>query len=614
MALYEFKAEDAERFARTVGTHTRTRGDELDFKTCPYCKATGRDNEYKFSINLNTGQYKCLRASCGARGNMTDLARDFDFSLGNSYDEYFKPKKQYRQLKTPKEPIKPKEPAIRFLESRGISEEIAKRYQITCQTDSPNVLCMPFIDDKGNWVTVKYRKTDFDKNRDSCKEWSEKDCKPILYGMAQCNPENKTLIITEGQLDSLSVAEAGIENAVSVPTGAKGFTWIPYCWDFVNRHERLVVFGDYEKGEITLLSELQKRFDMIAVYHVRPEDYKDCKDANEILQKYGKEQVRQCIANAIQDAPEYLLDISDVEQVNIYDIEKVPTGINSLDRLLYGGLPFPGLTILSGKRGEGKSTLAGQILSTAIDHDYKCLAYSGELAAWHFKAWLFKQIAGGNHTFLYQNKSGDQGYAVSKTNENLINAWIRDKLYLIDNTRIVGSESVGLISAIETAIKRYGVRLILLDNLMTAISMLTDAGSDKNAIQEDFVNKLAQIAMTYNVHVIIVAHKRKNAYGGDGMDDVLGASAITNLANIVITYGRDRELGEDQRLLQLWKNRDFGKVNFKGWTMDFDERSNRIYGIGDDKEKEFGWVKDNEANMAEYQWSTDLPEDLPFND
>ena len=96
---------------------------------------------------------------------------------------------------------------------------------------------------------IKYRKTDFDKNKDNAKEWCERDCKPILFGMKQC-VDFKRLVITEGQLDSLSVATAGIENAVSVPTGAKGFTWLPYCWNWVNKFDELVIFGDFQRGRL----------------------------------------------------------------------------------------------------------------------------------------------------------------------------------------------------------------------------------------------------------------------------------------------------------------------------------------------------------------------------
>ena len=165
-----------------------------------------------------------------------------EFSLGNTADEYYKPKKQFKTFKKPDKPIEPKDPALRYLQSRGIGEEVAKRYQITVQTDDPTKLVIPFFDEKGDMPFIKYRKTDFVKGRDTSKEWCQAGGKPILFGMDQCNLENKTLIMTEGQIDSISVAEVGYENAVSVPTGKNGFTWVPYCWDWLQNFDTLIVF------------------------------------------------------------------------------------------------------------------------------------------------------------------------------------------------------------------------------------------------------------------------------------------------------------------------------------------------------------------------------------
>lgn len=589
MGLYEFKEDDAYRFANHVHIQCFERGEELWFRTCPFCHGKGKSNEKTFSINLRTGQFCCFRESCKRQGNMVDLAREFDFSLGNNVDEYYNPKKQFKKLPTPKEPVIPKDPAVAYLASRGISKAIAEKYQITCQTEHPNVLCMPFIDENGVWQFVKYRKTDFDKSRDSNKEWCEKDCKPILYGMYQCNLDNKTLIITEGQLDSLSVSECNIENAVSVPTGANGFTWIPHCWNWVNKFEKIIVFGDHEKGHITLLDDIKKRF-KAEIWHVREEDYKDCKDANDILRKYGKSQIRACIDNAVRVSLEYANDIADTKDINIYDIEKLKTGVHDLDYILHGGLPFGGFTIVTGKRSEGKSTFASQILSFALNQGYKCLSYSGEMPDWQFKAWLVKQIAGANHTFMYQNKDGGSGYEVSKSNKALINEWLRGKMYILDNVKLT-DEHIDLLDAVENVIQQYGVRVILLDNLMTAIAAMIHNKSEKYEVQSQFTVRVADMAKKYNVLIILVAHKRKDSYGADEMDDILGSSDIANLAHVILSYGRDREINEDQRILRLLKNRMFGKVYFKGWVMDFDERSNRIYGVNDNSEKEFEWTK-----------------------
>ena len=83
-SIYEFQPEDAERFASFIGITARRNGDELKFKICPYCKS--RKDKGTFAINLKTGAFNCKRASCGAKGNMLTLAKDFDFSLGRDVD------------------------------------------------------------------------------------------------------------------------------------------------------------------------------------------------------------------------------------------------------------------------------------------------------------------------------------------------------------------------------------------------------------------------------------------------------------------------------------------------------------------------------------------------
>ena len=66
MGMYEFKERDAYAFARMVGIQAKPHNGELFFKTCPYCSPRPtKDNVRTFSINLTTGQFKCLRASCG---------------------------------------------------------------------------------------------------------------------------------------------------------------------------------------------------------------------------------------------------------------------------------------------------------------------------------------------------------------------------------------------------------------------------------------------------------------------------------------------------------------------------------------------------------------------
>ena len=609
---YEFKREDAFRFAQHVGIPAIERGGNLHLKVCPYCRRTERNNQKSFAISLENGTFHCLRSSCGASGNMVTLSKDFDFSLGTEIDEYFRPRKKYRRLKTPEKPIEPKPEAIAYLETRGISESTARKYEITVKNDSPNILVFPFFDEKGQLQSVKYRKTDFDKERDGAKEWFEKETRPILFGMKQATDFKKPLVITEGQLDSLSLAEAGIENAVSVPTGAKGMTFMPNCWDWIHKFPEIIIFGDHEKGKITLLDEFSQRLN-IPIRHVREEDYKDCKDANEILLKYGTWQLVHCVEKAERKKIAKIVDLADVSNVNFYKWKKLPTGIRALDRYLYGGIPFGGVTLIAGKPGEGKSTLASQFIANARENDFRCFVYSGELTKELFKAWLNFQVAGSHHIRSQINQFGDEEYGISETNESVISEWYRDHIYFYDSEDISEErdETEGIIKLLDQAIAQYGIDVVLIDNLMTALDLEATGERDKYERQSKFVKALVRLARRHNIVCLLVAHQRKNNISTNSNDEISGSGDIANLAMITLAYEKqiDDEGGE-YRVLKLAKNRLFGRLNTSGWTMSFDERSRRIGVAGQDLNYEYSWSQTDEDGLYEMDG---LDEDAPFD-
>lgn len=590
MNIYEFDPDDAKRFGQEQHIKYQQRGDELQFKYCPYCR-NKTDDKNTFAINLRTGQFKCLRASCGAKGNMITLARDFNFSLGNDVDEYFNRRKRYKDLSRYPRPIV-RAPAVAYMENRGISQMITERYGITTQKDRDNILVFPFFDEFGKLQFVKYRKTDFDKTRDKNKEWSEKDCKPILFGMDRCDAEhNKALVLTEGQIDSLSVAEAfgGDINAVSVPTGCNGFTWVPYCWDFLGKFDTLIVFGDHEKGRITLLDEMQKRFHGV-VKHVRVEDYLDCKDANEILTRHGKQAVRDAVNNAVIVDSKRIKKLSKVESKNMAEMEAVSTGISQLDKLI-GGFYFGQLVILTGERGLGKSTLGSQFIVNGVNQDLDAFCYSGELPDWSFQEWFDRQCAGREYINVLTSELGFDNYLVDAAALELIHDWYDEHCYIYDNAVIesADTENETILETLETAIKQYGCKMLLIDNLMTAIE--DDLASDLYRQQTAFVRALTKLAKQYNVIIILVVHPRKSNGYSFSNDSVAGSSNITNLADVVMNYALpkdDDELKPD-RILQVSKNRLTGKVNFGGIPLWYDVPSKRILEARGMNRTKYGW-------------------------
>lgn len=605
MEIYRFSEDDAIRFAREQGIEFRRNGDELILRSCPYCR-NRTDKKNKFAINLHTGAFNCKRSTCGAKGNMITLARDFNFSLGRNVDEYFNRQRRYKDLRHyPVPESKPE--SVEYMESRGISKAVTEKYNITTRKDDGNVLVFPFFDEKGQMQFIKYRKADFVKGRDSNKEWCEENCKPILFGMNHCDPEAGPLVMTEGQIDSLSCAEAGVANAVSVPTGAKGFTWIPYCWDWLGKFDQLIIFGDHENNRITLLDEMKTRFHGV-VKHVRPEDYQGCKDANELLQKHGPEAVRMAVEQAVIIEDPFSKDLSEVARKDVMKMEHFSTGIGALDRLI-GGFFLGSLILLTGERGHGKSTLASQFGTFAIKQGYGTFFYSGEMPDFQFRDWFDRQVAGNRYINKTESNLGFTGYSVNGMYEDRIAAWYRGKARIYEDGDIEDDPGKNaLLETMEANIKQYGMQVLIIDNLMTA--MEDDMASDLYRQQSVFVGKLAKMAKTMHVVIILVVHPRKVGTREFGNDDVMGSSNITNLAHVVLRYTepKERSARNEDRVLQTLKSRLVGKIDRDGIPLWYQESSKRI-SESPTFDWELGWEPNGKAiefkpidDMDEIPW------------
>lgn len=589
---YEFKRDDVYALANVINAETKEKGNELTFKYCPYCFGGNHKDKETFSVNLETGAFKCFRYSCDMQGHFVELARDFNFEID------FGKKKEYKKLE--QKTIEIRNEAVEFLKTRGISEEICKKYHITTQKNHKNIIVFPFYDENGVLISAKYRKADFVKGRDKCKEWFEADTKPILFGMLQCSA-SRVLIITEGQLDCLALAEAGINNSVSVPNGANGFTWIEHCYDWVQKFEQIIVFGDNENGKITLVDEIEKRFPEKTILTVQQKDYLGEKDANDILMKYGKEALKRCILNAQPKPIRAVKKLSDVKKIDIESLEHIKTGLYDVDKVI-NGLYLGNVYLLTGKRGEGKSTFASQMCVNALEQGYSLFVYSGELPDYHFKNWIDLQIAGSDNIITARNEYGEETYNLKNEVVEKINKWYQDKAFIFDNT--VSTEDLmrddysdgSLLGTIRKAICRYGIKLVLIDNLMTALDV--DISADLYKAQSKFIKSVKVMAQKYNVAVILIAHPKKEQDGKElDNDSVSGSSDITNAVDVVMTYSSNNESDSDiyQSLLGITKNRLTGKrrTGKDRIKLMYSNKSKRIISKNDIKKKVYSCFKEN---------------------
>lgn len=586
---YELKQEDIFGFISFIGADVRNKGNEIQFKCCPYCRGGGHNDEYTFSLNIENGKYNCMRGNCGKKGLFVQLCRDFDYTLDVENE------RTYTEFPQPERRIVPRESAYAYLESRGISRSTAEKYQVTSFEDRPNVLWFPFFDENNKLVFAKFRRMDYKKGSKASKEWQQKGGKPILFGMHECE-DFSTVVITEGQIDSMSVAEAGIKNAVSVPSGKTNFAWIANCKEWLEKFNTIIVFGDLENGKMSLLDEISKRCNT-KIKAVRHKDYLGEKDANAILQKFGKDAIADCINNAEPLNAECVKPLSLVTSPDLSALERIGTGIYELDEALDGGIALGQVCLLTGKRGEGKSTLMSQMIADAIDQGYGVFVYSAELPDYHFKGWLNLQVAGEDNLIGYKNRFGRTKYVVSDDAQARIDKWYDGKAFIYDNsfTDEHPEKEVDLLSIVEQTIKQNDVKLICIDNLMTAMDSVRSQ-NELYLAQGRFVGMLKKIAIKYHVAAILVAHPRKQGKDSDRAfdnDDVAGSADITNKVDIVLNYGRVRNDATCQGKLTLEKNRLSGVIlnGEHAIRMQYNEKTRQVRGERT-LEKRYGWQKE----------------------
>lgn len=308
----------------------------------------------------------------------------------------------------------------------------------------------------------------------------------------------------------------------------------------------------------------------------------------ELLDDGGEKALDTLLATARQRPVYGLIELADVRTPKRG--EAVMSGIRTLDQNIGGFAPGE-LSVWTGTRGSGKSTLVSGFLLDAISQGRRVCAYSGELPAWQYRAWALAQAAGPNClTEQINPRSGKSYFSVWPDAERRIDAWWRERYYLYDNTMADANNAENIIRMFNLALRRHGCTVFLCDNLMTA--RFSQYDRDFYRDQSEFVGRLVEFAKKNNVHVHLVAHPRKAGDKNLTADDVGGSGDITNRADNAFSLKRITEEGaEFDAGLTVLKNRESGVLDAK-IKLCFDQPSRRFYELGSLPDKKYGWEDD----------------------
>lgn len=409
---------------------------------------------------------------------------------------------------------------LTYCEKRDISKTTIDYVGVK---ENNNCVVFEYRNELGEHLANKYRKT---KKSEGPKMWFEKGTNVnTLFNMDKINISDP-LLITEGEFDCLSAIESGFKNAVSIPSGVNGTNeWITSNWTFIEQFEEIIIWFDNDEAGIKGAREVFNRLPNSSVKIVRCEV---ANDINELLHKYGKLAVLKQIEKASTPILEGVATLDMIEDFDVHEAETLKTGIDYIDDKLVG-MVFGSLNVLSGRNGSGKSTILNQIyIAEAINQGYKTFLFSGELVGGNVKYWLLQTLANEEQFAEYTAKDGHKYKKVTmQAKEKIVND-MKDRFFLYDSDDY---KIEAMIEKMTILAKRYGVRVFVIDNLMTVESSL----KDKYEAETDIVKRLKNFAKKYNALVHLVAHPRKSMNDEIEKDDVAGSANITNIEDYVTT-------------------------------------------------------------------------------
>ena len=224
----------------------------------------------------------------------------------------------------------------------------------------------------------------------------------------------------------------------------------------------------------------------------------------------------------------------------IIDFSTIPYKRQLEERALYpfgtlnfltGGMELGEISIIAGETGSGKTTLASMCVNEIIKHD-KCFCIFGESTLEKQAHAQYRQMTpndDSNYSFVNYYKDGVKTnvgkFYVSESAEQRIKEQTAKKLFYYDPRGGMDIESI--LSVMEVAYEKGGIRYYVLDNIMQIETFTNDEVRE----MKDSFEKLRRFVIDNKIHCVVLAHYRKsNDYGvfRRRLEEIAGTSAIGN--------------------------------------------------------------------------------------
>lgn len=538
---------------------------------CPCCPPINgkADNMYKLYIVRESGVFKCHR--CSTHGSWFDFRKRVGYGptlfspMETKVDKKKKPSRSSGETNATQQQVFPKSenqekyvqglwykyPSAReYLKNeRGLDDAVLKKYGVgaahfpmTDDRGGSSQLCItfPMYDEDGQLVRHKIRSIETKRGM----RMNPKGGGWGLFGLNSVPHDADSIVLTEGELDALSVHQATGRPALSLPNGASS---LPIALlPALERFKDIFLWMDEDVAGQDGATQFSRKLGIKRCRSVRGVGSKDANDAL----RQGKD-LDSFIQSAQVVPHKGLISFADMRDDVFYELANVRElkGLQSrsLPRLnnFLSGHRRGELTIFSGHTGVGKTTILSQLALDYCMQGVPTLWGSFEVGNVRLATRILRQF----------HSAHEPRSPLLENFDEWADRLSQLPLYFM---RYHGSNEVErVIEAMEYANYVYDCSHVVLDNLQFMTSGQGGQGKDRFAVLDNAVGQIREFCTVRNAHVSLVVHPRKE---DDDMkimtSSVFGSAKATQEADNVVILQKT----SDGPVLDIRKNRFDGTL------------------------------------------------------
>ena len=404
-------------------------------------------------------------------------------------------------------------------------------------------------------------------------KWIGDTDKITLFGQNLWRDGGRTLVITEGEIDAMSVSLVNNNKypVVSIPSGtASAKKYIKREMEWISKFEKIILMMDNDIAGNKASLECASLLPVKKVFISKLQG----KDANELLQAGKKTKIVDAIFEAKAFTPQGIIEGTETKDLLLNDVyaETIPYQWNGLNEKL-GGIRLGELNLICAGSGTGKSQVCREIAYDLVKNKHKVGYIALEESV---KRSVRGIVSVGLNKLIHIPE-------VKKDipEETILKEWSKIKDYICFYDHWGSASSDDLLNKIRYMVKGLDCKVIFLDHISIVISGLAEG--DERRLIDNTMTQLRQLVEELNIAMFVVSHlKRPEGRGHEegthtSLSHLRGSASLGQLSDAVIGFERNQQSETEANVLscRILKNRFSGDTGI-ATTLIYNKETGRL--------------------------------------